>query len=427
MNTVTGIAALPVVNSKKRKISLLFISTVVYLSFLAFERIDFLQGQGSFTLSLELIGCVFFLVCYVLNIIGHKGKIRLSSQLKDYAKILVVFMTAVLMSVFFSTDFEQSARRLVLLSIYAFSGLLAVNYLFTRRAGNMVTVIVNAMVFLSIVYAICSLYDVFVWFNPELSARIGGMFPFFKNDVKSIGSTFMRVRGASGDPNRAGIFLVVSSYIILRYCKRPVLKVVVCVINIMVLALTLSRTAILCLALLAVLQAVTSIGIQKKSIFRKVPVFLLIIVAIIAVFQVPLIQEAVGHTLDRLNTRDGSADEHIFYIREGIKVAFSNLKIFLLGNGYGVSSNILGGGKYVNFHNAFVSFLVESGVLSLVLFACLLLYPLRKDRNLFPIIAVLFFANIPYQIYIEPYFWFILPFLCVEPQLPHKTLLEGNK
>lgn len=427
MNTVAGISTLPVVNAKKRKISLLFISAVVYLFFLAFERIDLLQGQGTFNLSLELIGCIAFLVCYILNIIGHKGRFRLSLQLKDYAKLLVVFVAVVLLSVFFSSDIEQSARRIVLLSIYVFAGLFSVNYLFTRRAEDMTFMLVNAMVFLSIVYAICSLYDVLMWFNPDLAARIGDVIPFYKNDVRSIGSDFLRVRGASGDPNRAGIFMIINSYIVMRYCKRPVLKVVVCVLNVIVLALTLSRTAVLCLVLFIVLQAFAANKMRKKSVLHVVLVFLLIVMVITALYQVPLIQEAVGRTLDRLNTRDGSADEHIRIFQEGMKAAFSSLKILLVGNGYGISANILGGGKYANFHNAFVSFLVESGVLSLIFFVCLLLYPMQKDKSQFPIIAVLILANIPYQIYVEPYFWFLLPFLCIAPQFKHKTLPEGDK
>lgn len=401
---------------------------VIYLFLLAVERIDLLQDQGSFRLSLELLGCIAFLICYLGNIIYHGGKLHLSNLLKRYAVVVLAFMATVMLSILFSADHQMSARRVLLLSIYVFSGLFAVNYFVTRHADSMTSVLVNSMVFLSIVYALCSLYDVFMWFNPRMLLRVGSLFPFFRSDISSIGSAFVRVRGASGDPNRAGIFMIVNSYIMLQYCKRPALKVAICGINVAVLALTLSRTAALCLVLFVILQLRVTEKISRQNIFRVTVMVLLIMAMVVALYQVPVIQEAVDHTMERLQTRDASANEHIRSIETGIRVAFSNMKIFLVGNGYGISTNILGGtGKYVNFHNAYVSFLAECGFLSMVLFFALMVYPLWKNKSQLPIIAVLMFANIPYQIFIEPYFWFLLPFICVMPQLQKAASQEKNK
>lgn len=427
MNVFTGRLA-PSSCQTKRKKSLLYGFTVIYLFFLAFERIDLLQNQGSFRLSLELLGCIAFLICYLGNIIYHGGKLQLSNLLTRYTIIVFAFMATVLLSSLFSSDFQLSARRMLLLGIYAFSGLFAVNYLITRQVENMISMVVNSMVFLSVVYALCSLYDVFMWFNPRMSLRISILFPYFRSDISSIGTSFVRVRGASGDPNRAGIFMIVNSYIILQYCKRPTLKVTICVINVVILALTLSRTAALCLVLYAVLQMHISKKINKKNIFRVTLMIVLIIAMIAALYQIPVIQEAVSHTVERLQTRDASSDEHIRYIETGIRAAFSNIKIFLIGNGYGVSANILGGsGKYVNFHNAYVTFLAECGFLSVIFFILLILYPWWKNKSQFPIIAVLMLANIPYQIFIEPYFWFLLPFICVMPQLQKAASQEKDR
>ena len=426
VNVFEGTRVAPVGSQSRRKWNVLYISAAVYLSFLAFERIDFLQGQGSFVLSLELLGSLFFLACFFFDIITHRGTLLFSRNLVRYTELVTVFMITVLLSVPFSVDLQLSARRVLLLSIYAFGGLFSVNYLLTRRTDRMISMIVHSMVFLSIVYAVCSLYDVFIWFNPGMASRISALFPFYRSDIRSIGSAFIRVRGASGDPNRAGIFMIINTHLILQYCKRPALKLTTCIINVAVLALTLSRTAALCLALYVVLRMCASRKISRKNLFRTVIIMFLVLAILVGLYQVPLIQEAVGHTLERLQTRDGSANEHIRYIETGVQAAFSNLKILLIGNGYGVSTNILGGsGRYVNFHNAYVSFLVECGLPSMILFLFLLLYPLRKNKLQFPLVAVLLFANIPYQIYIEPYFWFLLPLICVMPQLQNVASAEG--
>ena len=383
--------------------------------FFGLERVNFLQGQASFGLTLELIGCSIFLLFYFFCDVIPKMKIQLYNELSNYAKIMLAFIATVLLSVFFSADFALSARRLVLLSVYILSGLFSVNYLIIKYPDKIMNMVVNGMVVLSIIYAICSIYDVLVWFDLGLASKMSALFPFFKSNIWSIGSTFVRARGASEDPNRAGIFMIVNSYIILKYCKKPALKIAICSINVMVLVLTLSRTALLCFALYIILQSVAlnRFKISKKLLFRVTIVVFLIIVIAISLFQVPIIQEALSHTIDRIHTRDASADDHILFIQSGVSLVFSNLKVLLVGNGYGASYTILGQGKMSNFHNAFVSFLVECGIFSLILFILLLLYPLQKNRSNFPIIAVLILANIPYQIYIEPYFWFILPFLCI--------------
>lgn len=411
--------------SKKR--SILYIPVVGYLSFLAIERIDLLQGKGSFGFSLELLGCILFLACFLFDILYQRGRFLLSNRLISYMRIVIAFMITVLLSVPFSADVQLSARRVVLLSIYVFSGLFAVNYLFTQQPDNMSSIVVNCMFFLSIIYAVLSLYDVMVWYNPGMFLRFANLFPFFRGDVRSIGSSFVRVRGASGDSNRAGIFMVINFYIMLQYCKRPMMKVVICIIDVVVLALTLSRTAILCLVLYIILQVRVSKKINYQKMFKMIIILLLIIATIISLYQVPVIKEAVGHTLDRLQTRDASANEHIRYIKTGVHEAFANIKIFLIGNGYGVSANILGGNsKYANFHNAYISFFVECGLLSLIFFISLLIYPLCKNKTQFPIVAVLIFANIPYQIYVEPYFWFLLPFICIIPQTKYSISTEGG-
>ena len=200
-----------------RRNIIMYVVSVIYLSFLALERVNFLQGQASFGLTLELIGCSIFLLSYFLCDVIPKRKIHLYNKLSDYAKIMLAFIATVLLSVFFSADFALSARRLVLLSVYILSGLFSVNYLIIKYPDKIMDMVVNGMVVLSIIYAICSFYDVLVWFNLGLASKMSALFPFFRSNIWSIGSTFVRARGASGDPNRAGIFMIVNSYFILKY------------------------------------------------------------------------------------------------------------------------------------------------------------------------------------------------------------------
>ncbi|MEJ2632453.1 MAG: hypothetical protein P8015_14795 [Acidihalobacter sp.] len=108
--------------------------------------------------------------------------------------------------------------------------------------------------------------------------------------------------------------------------------------------------------------------------------------------------------------RVASTNIHLSLLSEGIKVSGSSLKNLFLGVGWGTSyyyvSDFFGSNKYGNFHSQYISFLVQSGFLSLVGY-CLLMVALVFSRVWYTAIAV-GVACVFYEFQAEPTFWIIL-------------------
>ena len=122
---------------------------------------------------------------------------------------------------------------------------------------------------------------------------------------------------------------------------------------------------------------------------------------------------------ERLNLDDFSHDTstgiHFKLINEGFRIAFSDVKIFVIGCGYGVSNKIIKGfamshNKAANFHSQYLSVLVENGIFTFITFISIaIILPVMKYRNrLLPLIVGLFFFNIFYELTNEPMYWFTL-------------------
>lgn len=407
-------------NENKSKKSILLIMTVLFLAMSSFERIDFFRWSGPFNLNPQVILSAGLLMCFAINLAFSHGKLLICRKLVNYLKVLLFFMATILCSAFFSADAALSFKRIFLLFAYMLSGFFSMNYLYVNHRKNLNNIVVNCVIVLILIYVIFSLYDIFVWFNLPFRKVMHSIFPYFHENIWSLGSTFVRVRGASEDPNRAGIFMAVCSFIILKYCKSFPLKMASIIACLVITLLTISRTSILCFVLLVALSFWNSKKISFNKLIIILGVVLLIIVMILLLIRIPFFVDAVNNMVLRFTviSNEHSANTHTELIEHGVNLAISNPKILVIGNGYGASYTILGdifdGSYYSNFHNAYISFLVECGILSLFLFMYLLVLPLFKNKSLFPVVAIIILANIPYQIYSEAYFWWLLPFLCVQ-------------
>ncbi len=189
----------------------------------------------------------------------------------------------------------------------------------------------------------------------------------------------------------------------------------------MMIILTLSRTTYV----VFILTIFTYLFLQSNyKIFKRLLILFSIPIGliIIGLYNYDLsgmfdIDAALSERLSNFQiTRSTSTGIHLKLILDGIYLAFTNLKIFLIGIGQGVSYLILdgywwSGSKYANFHSQYITVLVENGIFALIAFLNLTFIKpcLNKHKNfLFPIIFSLFFYNIFYQLLYEPLYWFII-------------------
>ena len=413
-------------STKRRTISTFLNKlAVVFLVLSTIERIDIFRENGSFRLTPAVLMAAIFLICFLTKILSNKN-LHISYCLLDYIKIISMFILIIFISSCFSADWFMTFKRSSLLLLYIISGFFAINYLYLHNHDHFKTILVECITIQVIVYLFCSIIDIVFWLSPSFQRAFQAIFPIYNTQVWTIGGNFLRVRGASEDPNRAGIFLVICIFFLLFYKKPSLLRTIMINISIVMIILTVSRTAMLCLAMLLLIYYTKGLKrknklktISKSKFFISFCSLLFILGFVFFLLSTPFITQIIEYLPTRFTERDGSSDTHIELIFYGLRIAFNNLKIFLLGNGYGASAEILTAvfqgpaSKNYNFHNAFVSFFVECGIFAMIIFIYLIIRPLMKNKALLPIIAVIVLANIPYQIYAEAYFWYIMPFLYI--------------
>ncbi len=101
--------------------------------------------------------------------------------------------------------------------------------------------------------------------------------------------------------------------------------------------------------------------------------------------------------------------------RQVVNEIFSNLRIFFLGIGHGMSFKLIDGyrmsySKNANYHSQYLSIFVENGFFAFISFLLLtLIYPIFFKNNIYlPLMVGSFFYNIFYQLINEPSFWLII-------------------
>ena len=156
-------------------------------------------------------------------------------------------------------------------------------------------------------------------------------------------------------------------------------------------------------------------SISSYKINLDIGVFILLYLDSIKLIELSsLIEERFN--IDWELSRQTSSGIHLRLIYEGLQTALTNLKILILGNGFGTSFLLIkgyywSGTKYANYHSMYITLLVECGLFAFIssFFYTFIIPLFNKHKNIYmPIVFGLFFYNIFYQLILEPVFWFII-------------------
>ena len=107
-----------------------------------------------------------------------------------------------------------------------------------------------------------------------------------------------------------------------------------------------------------------------------------------------------------------STSIHLQLIKDGLQLVAENPKVLLIGTGWGTeyenTRSFFPDTKYGNFHNTYISFVTQSGILSLICILALLIRPLVLKYPWGVLALVFLWSGLFYQYHGEPLWWKLL-------------------
>ena len=393
-----------------------FINFVVILliSFAGADRINFGSNiTNSFNITPFLLIGLF---CLFLILIFEIDKLNFSWLFnKQFGVSFFVYLIIATLSIFFSLDILMSSKRMFLIIFIICVFIILLSYYDKKELINITFI---SSLIASILFVFFNIIMLLNWLE---IININGTFINFNPDT--IAYFIPRLGGFCSDANRSGFIITFFTFFLIIHNKKSRMINFLIIINIIMIIITLSRTTYIFL----ILSIFSYLFLQSNyQSFKKLLVLFSIPTALITIglynYDLSSIFDIDAALSERFSafqiTRSTSTGIHLKLILDGIYLAFSDLKIFLIGIGQGASYLILdgywwSGSKYANFHSHYITVLVENGIFALLAFLNFTFIKpcLNNYRNfLFPIIFSLFFYNIFYQLLYEPLYWFIILF-----------------
>lgn len=385
---------------------------IAWVALLGIERVDLLGGRAGFVVTPFLVFTPLLLALETLRV----GSFRLSVKPPDrraavYTLVLMCLVCVAVVSTLAAADVVDSGKRsmdLVAVSV----GTLLVALFFGRRPWVRRALASGAELGIALA---------FVFTAAQLVAFFGGTRVVHLGPV-SVDLTPLvyagvvpRVSGQVQDPNRAGLLLLFYVFLIARGREPGLRRRFGMAAGLLLLLLTLSRSAIL-----GSLAAGTVAFLTSRHARVSRPVLLAATVLIGGGAAVLLARpgaragvEAGLHPLrSRLSLSESSAETHVYLISKGLEEATASVHRATLGVGYGdaftVLQDVFPGNRYGNFHSLLVTLFAEAGVVALLLGVVLMGYPLLRPGPYLPMIAALWVFDLFYQANADPDFWLIL-------------------
>jgi hypothetical protein len=388
---------------------------MAWLALIGADRVDLLAGGAALRLTPFLVLTPVLLAVEVVRLLRQRGgRVEIPEGAARYALVATLLLAVSLVSVFFSYDPDIAGRRLALLMAQVYGTLFAAVLLFQRPDRNRILV---RGAYLGIAVSVAfNLAQLAAWFVGATATGEGpeaGSLVFWK--VWSYGPWVPRLSGAVIDMNRGGFVLAAYLFILMRFARPGRMRAGFAIAAVLSIVLTLSRSALLALVVMAVVLVVQSGRLRlSRAAALAATLSVAVVFGLMLSFPAALVAstDAIVPPLLLRLLGDGSSSIHFDLLRHGIETGSASVRNALLGVGFGNSYAVLEeffpGNEYGNFHSLYLTFLVETGVLALCLGALLLLYPLVRSNLYRPLIAGTIAFGVFYQTNLEPIFWLVL-------------------
>lgn len=385
------------------------------------DRIDLAGGRAFVTLPPSLF---LYVIAIALLVIGIRSK-RLVITLDRYSAIGLISVAALaaiaLVSIGIAGAPGQPLRRWVLL-VLTIAGVWSV-LLLARSANGLRWLRAGAWIGLGLA-VLLSLIQLINW-SPAQAGVPHWWGPIYLTSP-TYGPIAPRPSGLSLDPNRGALVSAVLVYILAadpwtRLRKNPRLIWLALALSAVSALPTLSRSGLLvwgAVVLVALYRLIGEVGARRVLIPVGSGLALGLIGVGVVLSQshtnlIALLQERLSFS------SSDSGGQHIELVGMALTVLNDSWTRWITGVGFGNStaftSAYFGGRDVANFHSFFVTFLVEMGVLGMLVAVALAAYPLvRSGRRVFTLALIVF--GLVYQAHLDGVFWLALGMLWLTPE-----------
>lgn len=402
--------------------------SILIIAVLGIDRIDFFRGDGPFILTPFLLLSPILLFVLMINFFNRPNlKFRVDLNGWTFYLLMGSILSILLLSLLFSNDVSMSAKRMVLL-MYQIIVLVVFSKMWCPRIllkgayiGFFIFMLFNIILTANWIYLHTGLLT-YIDFGP-----------IFDLTPITIGPLTTRFCGFARDPNYGTFFLGVFFYIIYKYGKNSLFYKLIIFLLIFSAIFSLSKSGGASFFLMILFILCT----DRKHINYKATIS---IVFLSAFFMVIFLIFLHGFSLNQYSidiiaiakeiTSVGegtSGGTHLILLSRGVDVAFDSIKNLLLGVGIFAPQEVLFDifpEEYANFHSIYMSFLAESGLISLMLFLLLLFYPFAAKSRHSALIVLIAMFGIFYQVHLSPIFWWAL--ILVWKGIQHCELVTGK-
>ena len=383
--------------------------TIMMIALIGADRINFLGESFDFFIFTPFI--LLALVFNALMFLFYLYKLNFK-WLESLSTMLIIYILSIIVSIFFSIDFYVSAKRFVLLLFMISTMILVLSYYSKKQ---IIDILIKASIVGSFLFYIFNLILSINWFTfYEISSSI------INFDPDEIAYFVPRLGGYSSDVNRGTVILLFFTYILFDFSFKTTFIKFIVFFNSLFVLFSFSRTIYFMILMILIYKIFINTYKGRIRLLKFILGLAFIFVSTLSllhVYEYVNIELAINERLDVFEiSRFSSSGIHLHLIYDGITKAFNDIKILILGSGYGTSFKLIegyywSGSKYGNYHSMYITSLVESGLINLIsLISLTFIIPLYKNiKNQFqPFIFGLFFFNIFYQLNSEPLFWLII-------------------
>lgn len=403
---------------------------VIWLAMIGADRIDFLAGKGDFGLTPYLVLTMLIAVLFLPRLLctWPSLSLPLPRNMPAYVWLATLLVVLILISALFGLDVELGLKRFVLLAAEVYGTILIAAIMYNTR--GLERILLHGAYAGILLSALFDATQLLAWLPTRFSEtlRASAVLNFIP---PSFGVLAPRPAGVSVDANRGGMLIVFYAFLVLRSNERSRWRTAFVILAVLLLMLTLSRSAFTALVLLGGAMFIQGRKPETRLLTKVMAIVCIALIASVCLIGISRI-EAYNNLAELLSERTSLADQtsggyHLALFDTGATIADAGARNLLIGIGFGSSYRVLdrffAGNLYANFHSIYVSLLVENGIPALFVFLLICLLPFLRTKNYFPLLLGLMAFNVFYQLILEPMLWFCLVMVWTDLSLMKKTTL----
>lgn len=403
-----------------------FIYYVLIIGVLNADRIDFMKGEGLFTLTPFLILSSLAIPMMLMAKGGRRTSTEPSLSYKHspgYVGFATVLILLAFLSALTSLDPVQTLKRATLLGIITitcyFLAVGAAKHADARSilgTGSLIGLLLSTgLSFLQGVNFFAGVFD------PE-QARMG-ILNLVPSAIEGAGS---RISGYTQDSNRMAMISILYMTLSVMYDTSRTRRIFTVFLGLLHVFGSLSRSGILAF-IVAVAFNIQGARSLFKSRFALAATSIAILVGVVSVGYYAIVVLNLVNPMEVLDNRfatdmNSSAGQRVEIYYIAWEVLNREAAHYAIGSGFGSSypylASIFEGHRGSNYHNLILAAFTELGLLGGLSMLILMLFPISQRPWTAKLIIPLIVFNLFYEMFLDPTFWFVIALIWIQTSNP---------